>query len=284
MVTARGRFLLAAVVGTGVIGGPLLIVGPADAAAPAGTVYLVQGVAGTSASMTVDGQVVAKDAAAKSIVGPLRLAPGEHTLGVTVPGTAAPITARIQVPRTGSLDAIVHRQVDPKAAPVVTTYANDVSAVAGGSSRLVVAHTAAVGPADVRVKGKVLFSNIANGEALTLTVPAGTYPVDIVPVATTGPAVLGPVDLKVSAGKLTRVFAIGVAATGSMDAVVQEIPVPTRGSGKAPSHVNAGTGGQAQGLIDASRDNGRTPQIAWYAGVLAVGGAAFAVRRRRASR
>ena len=70
--------------------------------------------------------------------------------------------------------------------------------MAPGKARLVVAHTAVVPPADVRVDGTVLFSNIANGEALTLVVPGGTYNVDIVPAATSGPVVFGPVPVAVA--------------------------------------------------------------------------------------
>ncbi len=158
--------------------------------------------------------------------------------------------------------------------PVFTAYTNDLSAVTAGSSRLTVAHTAAVGPADIRVKGKVLFANVANGEQLTLTVPAGTYPVDIVPTAASGPVVFGPVDLVVGKASLTRVFAIGVAATGSMDAVVQVLPVATRGGGEVPSRVDAGDGGQAQSLIDGPPG--------WRSGeCLADGGAAGGAGRCR---
>lgn len=105
-----------------------------------------------------------------------------------------------------------------------TAFPNDLSPVAADSGRVTVAHTAAGGPADIRVNGQVLFANVANGESLTLTVPAGSYTVDIVPTAATAPAVFGPVTLPVKAASLTRVFAIRVAATGSMDAVVQVLP------------------------------------------------------------
>ena len=133
------------------------------------------------------------------------------------------------------------------------------AAVAAGSGRLVVAHTAAVGPADVRVDQKVLFANIANGEALTVTVPAGKYSVDIVPAASSGPVVFGPADVPVAATALTRVFAIGVAATSSMDAVVQVLPLSARGAGTAPSTVNAGDGGQGAELTAAERPDAPTP-------------------------
>lgn len=254
----------AAVVALTVSVSALVTAAPATADDTA-TVYLVQGVAGTTASMSVDGKVVQQSAAAKTIVGPLRLSAGVHTVAVDAPGTAQDVTSSITVKAGDNVDAVVHRQADPNAKPEITTYVNDLSAIPAGTSRLTVAHTAAVGPADIRVKQKVLFANIANGEELTLTVPAGTYPIEIVPTATTGPVVLGPVDLPVKKGTLTRVFAIGVAATGSMDAVVQELPLATRGSGSAPATVDAGNGGQAQRLITTD-DPTRAP---WFAAAIA---------------
>ena len=129
----------------------------------------------------------------------------------------------------------------------------------------------------------MLFANIANGEALTVTVPASTYSVDIVPTTTSGPVVFGPANVPVAKTALTRVFAIGVAATSSMDAVVQVLPLSTRGAGTTPSTVNAGDGGQAAALVAPATADGRDV-VAF--GLLAVVGAIalLALGRRSASR
>jgi hypothetical protein len=262
--------------------------GAAPSVADRASVYLVQGVDATTMDLAVDGRVVAKDAAAKTVAGPFRLAPGSHTVTGT-PSSGAPVSATLEVKAGQSVDAVLNRPVDPTQPPVFTAYPNDLTAVTKGSGRLTVAHTAAVGPADIRVKGKVLFANIANGEELTLTVPSGTYPVDIVPTAATSPVVLGPVDLPVAAAALTRVFAIGVAATGSMDAVVQVLPVATRGSGSTVATVDAGDGGQAQGLIAAHerRDgvgSGPARQALLAVGLWLVAGACLLLAGSRRAR
>jgi uncharacterized protein DUF4397 len=250
--------LVAAVLSSGAAAGAAVgaeaASGPATPAKAAqGTLFVIQGVDATTMTLTLDGTVVRADAQAKTILGPLSVAAGRHTVTAQADGGGAPVAATVVVGAGASTDLVLHRQADATLPPVFTTYANDLSPVTAGSGRLTVAHTAAVGPADIRVKGDVLFSNVANGEQLTLTVPRGSYPVDIVPTATTGPVVFGPVDLPVAAAALTRVFAIGVAATSSMDAVVQVLPVATRGSGADVSRVDAGTGGQAQSLIAAHR-------------------------------
>lgn len=233
------------------VAAPMTAATPAVAAGSSADVYIVQGVDATKMALSVDGRSIAAAAAAKTIVGPLHLSPGPHTVAARSLDNKTDVSASWTLKSGESLDVVLHRRVDPDVRPVFTTYVNDLSPVSAGSGRLVVAHDAAVGPADVRVKHKVLFSNIASGESLTLTVPKGSYPVDIVPTATSGPAVFGPVDLPVAAKALTRVFAIGVAATKSMDAVVQVLPLTSRGSGSTPTKVNAGDGGQARALIQS---------------------------------
>lgn len=252
----------------------------AQAAPATGVVYLVQGVADSPMTITLDGQAVATSAAAKTIVGPLDLAPGDHAVTATGGSNSDAVSSTINVAEGGNSDVVLHRQVDPSKPPVFTTFANDLSPVAAGSGRLTVAHTAAVGPADVRVDQKVLFSNIASGEALTVVAPAGAHTVDIVPTATTGPVVFGPAQLPVTDTALTRVFAIGVAATGSMDAVVQVLPVSARGAGTAPSSVNAGDGGQAAGLIADAHGGSDGSGLAVVAALSALSAAVLLGRRR----
>ena len=279
----RRAVVTAVVVGLGAAVAP--ITADHASAAETGTVYVVQGVADTPMTITVDGKAVATAAAAKTIVGPLTLPAGSHTVAAESPSRTESVSASISVTAGSNIDAVLHRQVDPSKPPVITTFPNDLSPVTAGSGRLVVAHTAAVGPADVRVDQKVLFANIANGEAFTVTVPASTYSVDIVPTTTSGPVVFGPANVPVAPTALTRVFAIGVAATSSMDAVVQVLPLSVRGAGTTPSTVNAGDGGQAAALVAAAHGTADDRDLAGFALLGVVGAIAFlALGRRSASR
>ena len=107
------------------------------------------------------------------------------------------------------------------------------------------AHTAAVPPADIRVDGKVLFENVANGEVVTLTAPAETYSVDIVPTGKKVRAVLGPVDLTVKAGPGPGVRG---RRPGEEDDERGGPCDPDRVQGlRSPAKVDTGTGGQAAG-------------------------------------
>jgi len=254
---------------------PLLLLGlPASSAAAAAPVhaYFVQGVPNVTVDVRLDGKTVGSNLPAKKIVGPVDMSPGTHK----VTFTSKKWTISSNVHATGrSQDIVVHWPADSTMNPEVTVFQNKVAPVPSGKGRVTVAHTAVVPPADVVVSGKVLFSNIANGEFVTAEVPASTYPIEVVPTGGKKP-LLGPVDLPVKAGALTRVFAIGAPKNGSMDAVVQVLPVATSGSG-APASMDAGSAG----LVAPARHH-----LGWLplAALAVLVGAAYAVGWRRHAR
>jgi hypothetical protein len=209
-------------------------------------VYFVQGLVGKTVDITVDSKTVARGVPSAKIVGPFTVTAGTPTVTVR-DSSGVLVQKRLKLGAGANMDVVFHRPADPKGAPVLTWFANDLSAVPAGKASLTVAHTAVVGPADIRVNGKVLFANIANGESLNLVVPASTYTVEIVPAGAKGPIVLGPAKLEVAAGSLTRVFAIGNPTSKTMQVTVQVLTAPTSGSA-VPKTVDTGTGGQAAAL------------------------------------
>ncbi|MDZ5621004.1 DUF4397 domain-containing protein [Nocardioides sp. HM23] len=260
----------------------------ADASAvlakPGPKVYVVVGVL-DPVDVTLDGETLENDVAPRTVLGPLSLAPGDHTVAFTAESWSTESTFGVDAPST---DVVVHRPADAAADPTVSVFTNDVSAIAPEKARLTVAHTAVVPPADVRVSGEVLFANIANGEFVTAEVPAQTYSVDIVATGEDIP-VFGPIDLAVEAGALNRVFAIGQPEGGGMDAIVQVIPLQTSG-GEPPESVDAGS----VGLVDPALAPERAADDAGPSGVLilllgigaglAVGAVVMRTRRNHALR
>lgn len=240
----RIRHILVALLAAGSLAPGVLASAPAGAApGRSGEVFLVQGVVGTTWDFRVDGEVVGEAVRAKEILGGLDLEPGRHAVAATATdGTA--VEATVDLRPGQSLDVVLHLPVDARRSAVLTSFVNDQAPVPDGSTRLSIAHTAAVGPADIEIDNRVLFSDVASGEELTVVVPADTYRVAVVPTTMDGPPVLGPVDLPVPAGKSVRVFAVGVAEQGTMDAIVHTMPVPVKGSDQAPQGVPGGTGGQ----------------------------------------
>jgi len=256
--------------------GTLVWAQPATAA-PSGQMYLLQGLPGRTVDLYLNDKRVGSDVAPKTVVGPLTLATGRYQLRVTSPGSSSALLRRaITVSANSSVDAVVHLDAEASPAPILTVFPNDRSPVAAGKTRLAVAHVAAVPAADIRVGGKVLFSNVANGEGLTTVVPAGSYSVDVVPTGTNGPAVLGPATFSLTAGTLTRVFAVGQPSRHTMDAIVQVITVNTSAGG-APNNVNTGSGGAAA----THHDSGWPARIALGGGGLLLLAAAAAGLRRR---
>lgn len=220
--------------------------GPAAAAEEAPATYVIQGVPGAEVDVEVDGEAVESGVAPKEVLGPLDLAPGSHEMVFRTPDWEVSATVEVE----GSQDVVLHWPAEAGGDPVVTVYENDMSPVGADKGRLVVAHTAVVPPADIVANGQTLFTNIANGEFVAAEVPAATYRVAVVPTGG-GDPLLGPLDLPVEAAALTRVFAIGAPRDGSMDAVVQVLPLATTGG--TPSQVDTGSAGlvRPDGSVDA---------------------------------
>lgn len=238
--TARGAFLVTTGAALSlVVATTLAMAAPAHAKpSPDLATYLIQGVPGIDVDVSIDGDVVQSGVPAKEVVGPVDLDPGRHTVEfASSEWTATSSFAAGEA----SQDVVLHWPADAADKPTVTVFTNDLKPVAADEARLTVAHTAVVPPADILASGEVLFSNIANGEFVTAEVPADSYSVAVVPTGG-GDPLLGPVDLPVEAGSLTRVFAIGAPREGSMDAVVQVIPLEER-SVSAPTSVDTGSAG-----------------------------------------
>lgn len=212
-----------------------------------GSAFVVQALPGRPVSVSVDGELEQEDVALGDVLGPLDIAPGKHTVTVTGSDPEWTMEAAVTTTAGGSVDVVLHRPASVQGPPKVTVYRNPVGAVPAGKGRVMVAHTATLPPADISVDGRVIFSNIANGEFATAEVPAGTREVSILPTGRTSPVLLGPLELAAKPGTLTQVFAVGRPSTGSMDVIVHTLPLPTRGSA-APDRVETGSAGLVSGL------------------------------------
>ncbi|MDQ1287522.1 MAG: hypothetical protein QG622_1087 [Actinomycetota bacterium] len=215
-----------------------------------GTVYVVNALAGVTAQVLVDGEVVREASGPKTVIGPLTLAEGKHVLELRTE-EALVAGASFTLAVGDDLDVVAHRSADRAAAPLITVFRNDLSAVGPGKARLVVSHVAVAEPADVRIDDKPYFRNVANAESLSVVVPAGSYELGMVATADPQLSLLDPVPLTVGAGSLTRVFAFGDADQRAVDAVIQSLTVPVAGS-RAPVIVRTGDGGQAAAMFATS--------------------------------
>jgi hypothetical protein len=225
----------------------LLTAAPASAASGSATVYVLQGLPGITADVSVDGKGVATGVSARTVVGPLRLSAGRHVVALSSNGTRL-VSASVTVTAGTSVDVLSYWAAQAPTRPLIAVLPNDLSPVGPGRTRLVVTHGIAGPPADIRVNGKVLFRSVANGESLSVVVPAGTY--RVAATATVGGRTLLPqASLTVKAGTLTRAVAIG-APDSAPDVLVHVLPIPGPVSGdRTPSSVRTGGGGQAAALF-----------------------------------
>ena len=223
-----------------------LTVAPKSYAADDAEVYVIQGLPGRSVDVAFNGKTVAKGIGTAKVAGPFKIKSGTTKVTYSDGGEVL-LEREWKVPAGASQDVVVHLPAKGGEDPAITVFRNDLSAVPQGKASLTVAHTARVGEADIRVDGKVLFADIANGESLNLVVPVKTYKVAIVPAGKSEPVVLGPVSLTVKGGALNRVYALGDPSKKTMNVAVHVIDVKNAGSGK-PTWVKTGTGGQAATL------------------------------------
>jgi hypothetical protein len=212
-----------------------------------GRVYVVQALPDTEVSVSIDGGTPRENVGTSDIVGPLRLAPGQHDIAVEATDGSWEFESSINVSSGGSSDVVLHRPASSAGRPVVTVYQAPLASVAKGKGRLLLAHTATVPPADVRLNGAVAFANIANGEFVEAEVPAGKHTAAVVPTGSKGPALLGPLALDLPARTLTSVYAIGSPSDGSMQVVVHQLPLRQRGSA-APDQIDTGSAGLVDGV------------------------------------
>ncbi|RYP87049.1 DUF4397 domain-containing protein [Nocardioides guangzhouensis] len=219
--------------------------GAAERAAAPAAVSVVQAVPGQQVTVTVDGTSVEGGAAGVGdVLGPLELTPGEHALAFSDGSGSVDVTSTLEVKAGSTSDVVLHLPADVGGAPVVNSYVTPTGPIGPGKARVLVAHTATVAPADVRVDGKVVFTNIANGEFATADVPAGTHVVELLPTGQKSNPILGPIDLRVTAGTVSKVYAVGNPRDRSMQVILHSATLRPDGS-VVPDTIRTGSAGLA---------------------------------------
>lgn len=246
---------------------------PARAATGDAAVTIVHGVPNTPVDVYANGSKILTGFMFKAVAGPLALPPGSYKIDVRKAGAAATATPLLTATEqlTAGENATVVAALTASGTPVLTAFANDTSAAAAGDGRLVVRHVAAAPAVDVYAGSSKVISGLVSGRQAELTVPAGTVPAKVTLTGQTT-AVLGPLNVPVTAGMGTVVYAIGSAAGKTLTAVTQQYPL-----GGTPSGAQAGSGG-----LGADPGTPAWPfALAGAAGVLLIAAGARGVARRR---
>jgi Domain of unknown function (DUF4397) len=221
---------------------------PATAAPPSGELQVVQATPGVSVSIAIDGKRVRSGVGVGSVVGPYKLSPGTHEVRF-LGGSGTPVTRTSVKVRSGaSSDVVLHRPASLRGDAVVNVYSTPRAAIGPGKARVLIAHTATVAPADVRVDGKRIFTNIANGEFATADVPAGQHRVALLATGEDTEPILGPIDVTLQPRTVTMVYAVGTPKNGSMRVIAHAAQLTADGTVK-PATIKTGSAGLARGAV-----------------------------------
>lgn len=234
MMVAVGALTLAA---TGV--------GPVSEAAPAtGAVHIVQAVPGTDVDVSVDGRSQEEALGVGKIVGPLQLSAGAHRVRFADTSGRRVVSTLVRVAAGSNSDIVLHRPASVSGKDVVNVYRTPMAAIGPGKSRVLVAHTATAAPADVRVDGRTVFTNIANGEFAQADVPAGKHVVTLLPTGQKTSPILGPLNVVLPARTITMVYAVGTPTNGSMRVIAHSARIGSDGT-VTPDSIDTGSAGLA---------------------------------------
>ena len=215
----------------------------AESAQSPGRLVIIQAVPKQTLDVTVDGRTVT-DAAQVGAVVPMSVSPGSHQVEFTDASGGLHLVSSVDVASGSSSDIVVHLPAAPHGAPMVNAYRTPRKPIAPGKARVLIAHTATVAPADVRVDGQVVFRDIANGEYATADVAAGDHSVALLPAGLDTDPILGPLDVNLPAGTVTMVYAVGTPRDHSMNVISHTARVGSNGA-VVPSTIDTGRAGLA---------------------------------------
>lgn len=218
----------------------------AQAAAQEATAQLmvVQAVPDESISVQIDDATVSEGSATGDVLGPFTVPAGAHQVKFVDESGDVLVDTGVELEAGSVQDLVVHRPAEVGGDPVATLYATSTETIATGKARVLIAHTASVAPADVRIDGDVVFRNIANGEFATADVAEGSHVAELVPSGLTTRPILGPLDVTLADASATMIYAVGNAADNSMDVITHSISLRASAD-QAPVSINAGSAGLA---------------------------------------
>jgi len=289
------RLAWTSLVGALAITGATLSVSAAQAAeGDTARLMVVQAVPGQRIDVLIDGETVGRGTDTGDVLGPFSVPSGPHDVTFRNAAGVVVVETAVDLEAGSSQDLVVHLPAQATGKPVATVYETPTDPIATGKARVLIAHTASVAPADVRLDGTVVFRNIANGEFATADVAQGPHVAELLPSGLTTRPLLGPLDVNLAAATATMVYAVGDAETDSMEVIAHSIPLGAN-PGRAPARIDAGSAGLAAGIDvttfgqQGAIESGRPfalPSLAWLLAaspLAAVGASVHRVRRLAAA-
>ncbi len=218
MTTTIRRPLVVAIALAAALALLLPFLGSRSAGATDSQVYVVHGIPGVPVDVYAGGtdpsNLIIPDFQPATTAGPLPVAEGPLDVIVvptgadpTVPGNQV-INQTLDVPGGANLSVVANLE---GGSPNLAAFANDLSAVDAGSSRVTVRHTADAPAVQVLVDGAVAIPDLQPGAEASAVLPAGTYDVEVQLTDGTPLPALSPGSVDIPAGKNVIVYAVGSA-------------------------------------------------------------------------
>ena len=196
------------------------------------SVSIVHGVPGLTVDVYVNGGLFLEDFLPGTITDPQDLAPGTYDIAI-VAANGDPEDPAIEGSATvsGGVSYALVAHLAENGTPTLTPFVNDLDRARRGGTRLAVRHTAAAPAVDVPLGyrfgpftfhlGTIL--GLENGEQAEATLWRGRYVAAVTLANQPDAVVLGPAELRLRPGRYTAVYAIGSAADGTLDLLVQTL-------------------------------------------------------------
>jgi len=239
-----------------------------------GSVRVVHGLRGLVADIYLDGNLALPTFQPERATDPLSIPAGEHLVEIRSAGAAktdTPLLAQtVTVPAGFEGSLIAHLGADGK--PTLTAYADDLTPVPAGQTRIIVRHAAAADGVSVLLNDLPAIPTLVPDAEGTDVVAAGDYKVAVTALAGGAPLAT-PQDVQFAEGTANFMYLIGSQADGTLGwAAVQVKDLQT-----APAVIQTGDGSTL------SPDSGPNPLAIGVIGATLVGavGALFVVRMRR---
>jgi hypothetical protein len=240
-----------------------------------GQVIVVHGVPGLAVDIYVNGDLTFENSEFGDVFGPLALPAGDYEIEIFATGA----DPAVDMPALATEDPIalpagavatIAAYLAEGGAPTLGAFVEDNSTIAAGQARVTARHLADFGAVDVLANDGAVFSGVTNGQGGDADVPADTYNIKI--TAAGDPATVAfDQDVPLAEGTNTIAYAIGSVSGSTFQVVTAAIT----GLAEAPEGVPTGDAGLSTSMSPL------VPLALAAAGLLALGGSALAVARRR---
>ena len=277
--TRRTVALTCAVLAVSLAGFSTVSAPPAHAQAETdGLIRVVHGLRGLVADIYLDGTLVLPTFQPERSTDPLAIPAGDHVIEIRTAGAASTetplLTQTVTVPAGFRGSMVAH--LGPSGAPQLSVFADDVTAVPAGTSRLVVRHAAAAQGVTVLLNAQPVLTDVAPATEGAEVVPAGPYEIEVTPLAGGAP-LAAPQDVEYPDGTANFMYLIGSESEGTLGwAAVQIAELQT-----APEGIQTGDGSTEFTALGGGVATGRLIAMTLAAMVLVAVAAAFRSRSRR---